>query len=92
MNVIDGTWEEIKHREVELAGRMLRVIILPEAARFRSTEQAESVAVSRRPKVLRGLRAFKNSLPSSEQYMREKRAEVERDARHGTAVVAALQR
>ena len=79
-HVIEGTWEEIKRHEAELIGRHLRVTILPEPdAR---SARPDKLAVSKHPKVLTGFGAFKGKIGSSEEFAREKRAEIEREERN----------
>ena len=49
--VIEGTWEEIKRREAELAGRHIRVTIRPEKSaehRKASQEPASAAAIRKR--------------------------------------------
>ncbi len=83
MHVIEGTWEEIEQHKTELAGRRLRVTIEPRAAASRKSQsQAKMPAPAECAKTLVGFGAFKDALPSSEQYMREKRADIEREERN----------
>jgi len=84
LHIIEGTWEEIERRKSELIGRQLRVTIKPDNLKPRksrpSTQQTPVIAAQ--AKELRGFGAFKDTLPSSEEYMREKRAEIELEERH----------
>ncbi len=82
LEVIEGTWEEIERRKSELIGRQLRVTIKPERPAVRKSGKPASSSTTAQAKELSGFGAFKDALPSSEEYMREKRAEIEREERH----------
>ncbi|MDQ2731919.1 MAG: hypothetical protein M3Y56_09690 [Armatimonadota bacterium] len=81
-DVIEGTWEEVERHKAELLGRQLRVTILPD----RPASQEKSISI-RNPaatvpaKKLTGFGAFKDSLPSTEDYFREKREDTIREDR-----------
>ncbi len=70
--VIEGTWEEIERRKTELMGRRLRVTIQPEKA------EAHASAPAKRPSAL-GKYAFVAG--GSEEFAKEKQAEIEREER-----------
>jgi len=77
LHVIEGTWEEIERRKAELIGRHLRVTINPELpAIHKQSAQPEKSAAATQPKVLTGFGAFKGKVGSSEEFAREKRAEM----------------
>jgi len=73
--VLEGTWEEIKLHERELAGRTLRVVIAPKQEPLQ-TEPASKERVAKR---LQGRGAFKGKLGGVEAYLREKQADIERE-------------
>lgn len=81
--VIEGTWEEIERHKAELKGRHLRVTISPAgpALHKRSAPRKTSAAATQ-PKVLTGFGAFQGKIGSSEEFAREKRAEIEREERN----------
>jgi hypothetical protein len=83
LRVIEGTWEEIERHKAELIGFHLRVTIRPERA-VRSKPDAVVRAPEQGvlPKKLTGRGAFTDALPSTEEYMRQKRAEIEIEERH----------
>ena len=78
--VIEGTWEEIKMHEKDLSGRRVRVIVKP------STEQPRQIARMRRgaqtqqkkpTKTLRGYAMLANMPGGSEEFAKEKQAEID---------------
>jgi len=69
LHIIEGTWDEIKRHEAELIGRYLRVTIKPEAP-------TRTIRSAKRPSAL-GKYAFVAG--GSEEYAREKQAEIERE-------------
>ncbi len=71
---IEGTWEEIEHRKAELVGRHLRVTILPDGR-----ESVPRPQLAPRPRQLAGFGAFKGKIGNSEEFAREKKAEIERE-------------
>jgi|GEM_PF-3015985 hypothetical protein len=80
--IIKGTWEEIKQRESELAGRQVRLIIRTDSPTHRVVRKSESAQdTNAQPKRLVGYGAFKDALPDSESYMREKQEELDREER-----------
>jgi hypothetical protein len=83
LQVIEGTWEEIERYKADLIGRQLRVTIKPDkTARRKPSVPAKNLQVVAQARVLIGFGAFKDALPSSEEYTSEKRAEIEREERH----------
>ncbi len=83
VQVIEGTWEEIKRRESELVGRYLRVTIRPENLTQRKPAKTNAKPkIETQPKKLVGFGAFADSLPSTEEYMREKQTEIELEERN----------
>ncbi len=83
--VIEGTWEEIKRHEAELIGQYLRVTVKPRPQKRAAEKEATADQETSDPpkkKVLRAFGAFADALPSSEEYMREKRAEIEIEERN----------
>ena len=81
-HVIEGTWEEVKLHEAELIGRQVRLTVKSEARRQKSSASRTKSPASPKTRELVGFGAFKNALPSSEEYMREKRAEIEQEERN----------
>ena len=80
-HVIEGTWEEIKRHESELAGRLLRVTIIPEKAITGESsappQEAPSIAPTRRVSAM-GKYA---GILSSEDFMRRKQEEIDLEDR-----------
>ena len=74
LQVIEGTWEEIERRKAELVGRHLRVTILP------LKPMPNTVPVAKRPSAL-GKYAFVAG--GSEEFAKEKQAEIEREDKLG---------
>lgn len=81
-HIIEGTWEEIKLHEAELTGRQVRLTIKSEARRQKSSASRTKLPAPPNTRELVGFGAFKDALPSSEDYMREKRVEIEREERN----------
>ena len=79
VQVIEGTWEEIKLREADLVGRHLRVIATDEPPAARTPWAAD--AASGKPKVLRAQGAFKGKFGGTEETFANKRAEIELEDR-----------
>jgi hypothetical protein len=78
LHVIEGTWEEIKRHEAELAGRHVRLTITPRKTKpSKSSVPAKAVA---KPKELHGYGMFAGLL-STEDYFREKREDTIREDR-----------
>jgi len=68
--------------EGKLIGRHLRVTVTPERpALHKQRAQPKKLAAATQPKVLTGFGAFKGKIGSSEEFAREKRAEIEREER-----------
>lgn len=82
LQVIEGTWEEIKRREAELIGHFLRVTIQPDAPPAQAQSTSKKSTDAAKPKVLTGFGAFKGKVGSSEEFAREKRAEIEWEERN----------
>ncbi|HME00452.1 MAG TPA: hypothetical protein VKM93_24365 [Terriglobia bacterium] len=82
-HVIEGTWEEIERHKAELIGRHLRVTITPEKpALHKQSARSKKSAAATQAKGLTGFGAFKGKIGSSEEFAREKRAEIEREERN----------
>ena len=77
--VLEGTWEEIKLHDRELAGRFLRVIVEPEKAQAQEVETKTEQPVQ--PKKLRGYGMFAHIPGGSEEFAREKQKEIELEER-----------
>jgi hypothetical protein len=76
VQVIEGTWEEIQSYHAELAGRRLRVIVLPEP------EAADTVSGATLLEYLTeigfvGQWADRTDLPDSPEYVRQVRRQAE---------------
>lgn len=88
LQVIEGTWEEIERRKAELVGHRLRVTVKPQrpTAPLKKSVPTQKLAVAgakstERPSAL-GKYAFVAA--SSDDFAREKQAEIEReDNAHG---------
>ncbi len=87
LQVLEGTWEELKLNEKELSGRRFRLIPLP-MERKKTPPQAESLQIppSHEPEAkemrpLTGMGKFAGLLPSSEEFMHQKQAEIELEDR-----------
>ena len=76
--IIEGTWEEIERRKAELIGRQLRVTILPETPARNKNGAIQDKAPAQSKKLV-GFGAFKDALPSTEEYPREKHEETRRE-------------
>ena len=80
--VIEGTWEEIERRKAELIGRQLRVSVVRRSSHpAKSTTTNKKTPTVAKPRELVGFGAFKDALPSTEEYMREKREEIASEER-----------
>ena len=80
LQVIEGTWEEIKRHEAELIGQYLRVMIkAPKATTPKPSASAKApTAADPKAKVLRGRGMFAGRL-STEEYFRDKREDTIRE-------------
>jgi len=76
--VIEGTWEEIKRHEAELAGRHVRVTIKSDRSTMRKPRAPLKTTTA--AKELRGRGMFAGIL-STEDYFREKREDTAREDR-----------
>lgn len=82
LQVIEGIWEEIKRHEAELINRQLRVtIITEEPLGCEKAATADEPSKNAQQTTLSEYGAFKDAVPLSEEYLREKRAEIEREER-----------
>ncbi len=82
--VLEGTWEEIKLHEQELAGRRLRVIVGPEVTKpdEPTTERTQNkIQRTNQPKKLRGYGMFAHVPGGSEAFARKKQEEIAREDR-----------
>jgi hypothetical protein len=55
MNVLTGTWEEVKTHEAELAGQLVRVTILPRTAKKRTPNYAALEAMREAEEIERNI-------------------------------------
>ncbi len=78
--VLEGTWEEIKLHDGELAGRFLRVIVEPNMAQSQE-EVGTKTDQPGQPKRLRGYGMFAHIPGGSEEFAWEKQKEIEREER-----------
>jgi len=78
LQVIEGTWEEIKLHEPELTGRRVRLTVKPEKPT--ATKPSVPADVAPKVKVLRGY-GMLAGLISTEEYFREKREDTIREDR-----------
>ena len=78
--VIEGTWEEIKKREKDLSGRRVRVIVKSsmEQPRQIARKRGSSQTQKKQPtKTLRGYAMLANMPGGSEEFAKEKQAEID---------------
>jgi hypothetical protein len=85
-HILEGTWEELKLHEKELAGKRFRLVpVLPEPARAASgAGRAKGGAVKSGSQPLRhlsGMGKFAGLIPSSQEFIREKQEEIELEER-----------
>ena len=88
LQVIEGTWEEIERRKAELIGHRLRVTVKAEPLSFRSKKSllAKKMGKAHAKSVERpsALGKYAYVTGSSDDFAREKQAEIEReDNAHG---------
>lgn len=78
LQVIEGTWEEVKQHDAVLQGRHVRLTIVPERS-----EPIESASRPKEPlpKKLVGYGAFKGVFGGTEAFMAEKQEELDREER-----------
>jgi hypothetical protein len=85
--VYEGTWEELKLLEHELAGKRFRLLPLPlegEKTPSKSRKSRKNEVQPRgpqSPRKLTGMGKFAGILPSSEEFMRLKQEEIELEER-----------
>ena len=79
--VLEGTWEEIKRHDLELAGMRLRVTVQYGSLPPRKPARLTVKAGERREKVLLGHAAFRDDLPSTEDFLREKQRDIDAEDR-----------
>ena len=77
LQIIEGTWEQIKAREQEFIGRELRVTIKP--LPVISRKRAKAAMVMTEGQSLLGKYAFVSG--GSEAFMKQKQAEIDREDR-----------
>lgn len=80
LEVLEGTWEELKLRESEFEGRRFRLTPLVPLESIEENTQTEMKA-AKSPKKLQGLGRFKGKLGGTAALLREKQAEKEREER-----------
>lgn len=86
-HVLEGTWEEIKLHDEELAGKRFRLVpVASETAQTTSNggktkKQTAQEAKPKAPRQLSGMGKFAGILPSSEEFMRQKQEDIELEER-----------
>jgi hypothetical protein len=78
IQVIEGTWEEVKRHEAELIGRQVRLIIKPYKPTTHKPKAQKTAQTE--PKILRA-RGMLAGILSTEEYFREKREDTAREDR-----------
>ena len=86
LQVLEGTWEEIKLHDQELLGKRFRLVPVPpvpvEANQKCGTpEQAEHRDSRTEPRQLTGMGKFSGIIPSSEEFIRQKHEDMELEER-----------
>jgi hypothetical protein len=77
--VLEGTWEELNLHENELSGKRFRLVPLPPAPDkttskgSRPQRNAVQEQNNATPRKLTGMGTFAGIIPSSEEFMRQKR-------------------
>ena len=85
--VLEGTWEELKSHDEELAGKRFRLIlVLPEIDDVASKVSKSKRRAARKPgdhtpRQLTGMGKFAGIIPSSQEFMRQKQEEIELEER-----------
>jgi hypothetical protein len=80
LHVIEGTWDEIKQHEAEFIGQILRVTIKPQTSAKKWDAVPSEVPINAtKPKKLRAYGAYRDDICSSDEFAREKRAEIEKE-------------
>ena len=82
LDVIEGTWEEIKRHEEELIGHHLRVTITRQRPTSRSRVTTATKKPADQPKKLVGYGAFKGMFGGTEAILAEKQAQIELEERN----------
>ena len=78
LQVIEGTWEEVKRHEAELTGRHVRLTVTPEKA---TTNKPRTPTIPT-TKVLRARGAFKGMFGGTAALLAEKQVEIELEERN----------
>jgi hypothetical protein len=85
--VLEGTWEELKQHENELAGKRFRLVPLPpkqtraSSTVTKSRSSAGEEATTDKPRQLTGMGKFAGIIPSSEEFARMKQEEIDLEER-----------
>lgn len=85
--ILEGTWEELKRHEKELAGKRFRLVPLPPqpeetSAKARPTRRNSAQKPgSPAKRKLSGMGKFAGILPTSEEFMRQKQEDIELEER-----------
>ncbi|HLK55342.1 MAG TPA: hypothetical protein VKU00_02185 [Chthonomonadaceae bacterium] len=80
-SILEGTWEEIKQHEEDLAGRRFRLILLSEDNENIQKNTPTTIKATKEPKQLRGLGRFAHVPGGSEAFAQEKQIEIAREDR-----------
>lgn len=72
LHIIEGTWEEIESHKAELIGRQLRVIVKPVGRSVRATNTPKRASVLGKYAYVPG---------GSDEFAKEKQAEIDREDR-----------
>ena len=80
--VLEGTWEELKQHDQELAGKRIRLVPVPPeperaASNARKPGHSSSGETPIEPRQLTGMGKFAGIIPCSEEFMRQKQEEIE---------------
>jgi hypothetical protein len=76
--VLEGTWEEILEHRLELQGRRLRVIVLPDAEQAHTDNTGADLLEYLTQIGFVGLWSDRTDLPNSPEYVRQMRQTIER--------------
>ena len=84
--VLEGTWEEIKLHEAELAGRRFRLVPVPPVTDIAPPKASDSEQVDLgTTRIIRreliGMGKFAGIIPSSDEFIRQKQEEIELEDR-----------
>ena len=84
--VLEGTWEELKLHDQELAGKRFRLVPVPPETdqanhKVRKNKQGTSEERHTVPRQLTGMGKFAGIIPSSEEFMHQKQEEIELEDR-----------